>query len=32
MMAQKQASVDALGRGIEFLFHKNKVDWIVTPR
>ena len=28
MMAQKQASVDALGRGIEFLFHKNKVDWI----
>ena len=28
MMAQKQASVDALGRGIEFLFHKNKVDRI----
>jgi dihydrolipoamide dehydrogenase len=28
MMAQKQASVDALGQGIEFLFHKNKVDRI----
>jgi dihydrolipoamide dehydrogenase len=28
MMAQKQASVDALGPGIEFLFHKNKVDRI----
>jgi hypothetical protein len=27
MMVQKQASVDALGHGIEFLFHKNKVDW-----
>jgi dihydrolipoamide dehydrogenase len=26
MMTQKQASVDALGHGIEFLFHKNKVD------
>ncbi|MDB5576556.1 MAG: dihydrolipoamide dehydrogenase [Bradyrhizobium sp.] len=28
MMAQKQESVDALGRGIEFLFHKNKVERI----
>jgi dihydrolipoamide dehydrogenase len=28
MMAQKQASVDALGHGIEFLFRKNKVDRI----
>jgi dihydrolipoamide dehydrogenase len=28
MMAQKQASVDALGQGIEFLFQKNKVDRI----
>jgi pyruvate/2-oxoglutarate dehydrogenase complex dihydrolipoamide dehydrogenase (E3) component len=28
MTTQKQASVDALGRGIEFLFHKNKVDRI----
>jgi dihydrolipoamide dehydrogenase len=28
MMTQKQASVDALGRGIEFLFHQNKVDRI----
>jgi len=28
MMVQKQASVDALGHGIEFLFHKNKVDRI----
>ena len=28
MMDQKQASVDALGHGIEFLFHKNKVDRI----
>jgi dihydrolipoamide dehydrogenase len=26
MMTQKQASVDALGHGIEFLFRKNKVD------
>ncbi len=28
MMVQQQASVDALGHGIEFLFHKNKVDRI----
>src|SRR5271163_3417411 len=28
MMVQKQASVDVLGHGIEFLFHKNKVDRI----
>jgi dihydrolipoamide dehydrogenase len=28
MMNQKQVSVDALGHGIEFLFHKNKVDRI----
>ena len=28
MMSQKQASVDALGHGIEFLFQKNKVDRI----
>src|SRR5271156_263090 len=28
MMVQKQTSVDALGHGIEFLFHKNKVDRI----
>ncbi len=28
MMVQKQASVDALGHGIEFLLHKNKVDRI----
>jgi dihydrolipoamide dehydrogenase len=28
MMDQKQASVDALGHGIEFLFRKNKVDRI----
>jgi dihydrolipoamide dehydrogenase len=28
MMRQKQESVDALGHGIEFLFHKNKVDRI----
>src|SRR5271163_3171338 len=28
MMTQKQTSVDALGHGIEFLFHKNKVDRI----
>jgi len=28
MMTQKQASVDALGRGVEFLFRKNKVDRI----
>jgi len=28
MMAQKQESVTALTKGIEFLFKKNKVDWI----
>src|ERR1700676_2734923 len=28
MMSQKQASVDARGNGIEFLFQKNKVDRI----
>jgi dihydrolipoamide dehydrogenase len=28
MMAQKAVSVDQLTRGIEFLFKKNKVDWI----
>src|ERR1700730_11229203 len=28
MMSQKQASVDALGHSIEFLFQKNKVDRI----
>lgn len=28
MMAQKQESVDALTKGVEFLFKKNKVDWI----
>jgi dihydrolipoamide dehydrogenase len=28
MMAQKLASVDQLTKGIEFLFKKNKVDWI----
>jgi dihydrolipoamide dehydrogenase len=28
MMAQKQASVDQLTKGIEFLFKKNKVDWV----
>ncbi len=28
MMAQKQESVTALTKGIEFLFRKNKVDWI----
>jgi dihydrolipoamide dehydrogenase len=28
MMAQKDASVGQLTRGIEFLFRKNKVDWI----
>ena len=28
MMEQKQASVDALTKGIEFLFRKNKADWI----
>src|SRR6266498_293774 len=27
MMKQKQASVDQLTKGIEFLFKKNKVDW-----
>src|SRR4051812_32627611 len=28
MMAQKAESVSALTKGIEFLFKKNKVDWI----
>jgi dihydrolipoamide dehydrogenase len=28
MMAQKAASVEQLTKGIEFLFRKNKVDWI----
>ena len=28
MMAQKQDSVTALTKGIEFLFKKNKVDWL----
>jgi dihydrolipoamide dehydrogenase len=28
MMAQKQDSVTALTKGIEFLFRKNKADWI----
>ena len=28
MMQQKQASVDQLTKGIEFLFKKNKVDWV----
>lgn len=28
MMKQKTESVDALTKGIEFLFRKNKVDWI----
>ncbi len=28
MMAQKDASVSQLTKGIEFLFKKNKVDWI----
>ena len=28
MMAQKDESVTALTKGIEFLFKKNKVDWI----
>jgi dihydrolipoamide dehydrogenase len=28
MMKQKAESVDALTKGIEFLFKKNKVDWI----
>ena len=28
MMGQKQDSVNALTKGIEFLFKKNKVDWI----
>jgi dihydrolipoamide dehydrogenase len=28
MMAQKDASVSQLTKGIEFLFRKNKVDWI----
>jgi dihydrolipoamide dehydrogenase len=28
MMAQKDASVSALTKGIEFLFRKNKVEWI----
>jgi dihydrolipoamide dehydrogenase len=28
MMSQKQASVDQLTKGIEFLFKKNKVDWV----
>jgi dihydrolipoamide dehydrogenase len=28
MMAQKDASVTQLTRGVEFLFRKNKVDWI----
>src|ERR1700678_3456508 len=28
MMAQKDASVGQLTKGVEFLFKKNKVDWI----
>lgn len=28
MMKQKDASVSALTKGVEFLFRKNKVDWI----
>jgi len=28
MMKQKAASVDGLTKGVEFLFKKNKVDWI----
>jgi len=28
MMGQKQVSVDQLTKGIEFLFKKNKVDWV----
>ncbi|MGA0604205.1 dihydrolipoyl dehydrogenase [Caulobacter sp. KR2-114] len=28
MMSQKQTSVDQLTKGIEFLFKKNKVDWV----
>ncbi|MFO1015870.1 MAG: dihydrolipoyl dehydrogenase [Caulobacteraceae bacterium] len=28
MMGQKQGSVDGLTKGIEFLFRKNKVEWI----
>jgi hypothetical protein len=28
MMVQKQANVDAFGHGIEFFFHKNKIDRI----
>ncbi|HXV00369.1 MAG TPA: dihydrolipoyl dehydrogenase [Caulobacteraceae bacterium] len=28
MMAQKEASVGQLTKGVEFLFKKNKVDWI----
>jgi dihydrolipoamide dehydrogenase len=28
MMSQKQASVDQLTKGVEFLFKKNKVDWV----
>ncbi|WP_298123976.1 dihydrolipoyl dehydrogenase [Brevundimonas sp.] len=28
MMAQKQESVNGLTKGIEFLFKKNKVDWL----
>src|SRR5258706_2564768 len=28
MMQQKQASVDQLTKGVEFLFRKNKVDWV----
>ncbi|HEY0435019.1 MAG TPA: dihydrolipoyl dehydrogenase, partial [Phenylobacterium sp.] len=28
MMAQKQASVSQLTKGVEFLFKKNKVDWL----
>jgi len=28
MMSQKQASVDQLVKGVEFLFKKNKVDWV----
>ncbi|HWA62606.1 MAG TPA: dihydrolipoyl dehydrogenase [Caulobacteraceae bacterium] len=28
MMQQKQTSVDQLTKGIEFLFKKNKVDWV----
>src|SRR5215469_1011882 len=28
MMAQKDASVSQLTKGVEFLFRKNKVDWV----